>query len=339
VKAPAFWEAPLGAPALALAPLGLLYGLAAGARMRLVPGAHAGLPTLCVGNFTLGGAGKTPLAIAAVEALKLRGARPFVLSRGYGGDVVGPHLVDVTRDAASAVGDEPLMLASYAPVVVGADRVAAAAHARMLGAGCLVLDDGMQNPGLAKDVVIAVADGASGLGNGLVFPAGPLRAPMLFQWGAIDALAVMGDGRPGDALAAAARRRGKPVLRARLAPTPAARNLAGVGVVAFCGIGRPEKFRRTLEEVGARIAAFHAFPDHHLYAAEEIGPLVERACAEGLELVTTRKDHTRLRSEAATRTLARDVAPIDVAAVVEEPAALDDLITRVASGGASRGGA
>lgn len=330
MKAPAFFDGPIGAPALALAPLGALYGLVTAARMRLVRGRRVAVPVICVGNFTLGGAGKTPAVIAIVDRLKERGARPFVLSRGYGGTVTGPHRVDPERDTALTVGDEPMLIAQHAPVIVGSGRVASAEVAVRSGATVLVMDDGLQNPGLAKDLSIAVVDAASGLGNGLPFPAGPLRAPVGLQLGAVDAVVLVGDGAKGDALAARTEALGKPVLRARLVPAEGANALAGQRVFAFCGIGRPAKFRRTLEELGMTIAGFRAFPDHHPYDRGDAQALMRDALAAGLPLVTTRKDHVRLLADPGTRgVLAGLVNVVDVELRFNDDDALDRLIERV----------
>jgi tetraacyldisaccharide 4'-kinase len=332
VKAPAFFDRPIGPTALALAPIGALYGLVTAARMRLVKAPRAPAPVICVGNFTLGGAGKTPAVIAILERLTARGERPFALSRGYGGTVAGPHRVDIGRDTARTVGDEPMLIAAHAGVIVGADRAASAELAVRAGASVLVMDDGLQNPGLAKDLSIAVVDAASGVGNGLPFPAGPLRAPVGLQLGAVDAVVLVGTGVKGERVAARAEAAGRPVLRARLAPTEGAQALAGQRVFAFCGIGRPDKFRRTLEELGVTVAGFRAFPDHHPYDGGDANALMQAALAAGLPLVTTRKDHVRLLADPGTRgLLAGLVNVVDVELRFEDEDALKGLLDRARS--------
>ncbi len=294
MRAPAFWwRARPSLLARLLRPPGLIYGAVAGRRMRK-PGGRAPLPVVCIGNFTAGGAGKTPTAQAVAALLGAAGERPAFLSRGYGGRLSGPVRVEPHHRAAD-VGDEPLLLARTGPAIVSRDRKAGARLARQIGATVLVMDDGLQNPSLLKDCAIAVVDGAAGIGNGLTIPSGPLRAPMGAQWPAVDAVLVIGDGAAGDAVAREARRRGKPVFRARLAPDPVqAEALRGRRLLAFAGIGRPEKFFDTLRACGATLAATRSFPDHHPYTAADLAGLRDEAARQGLQAVTTEKDFVRI---------------------------------------------
>jgi len=290
--APRFWaqERP-GLAARALAPLGALYGLATARRMAR-PGTRVEVPVICVGNYVVGGAGKTPTAIAVARLLQSAGERVAFLSRGYGGAKHdAPTRVDPHLHGALAVGDEPLLLARVAPCWVGADRVAAAREAIAEGASVLVLDDGLQNPALAKDYAIAVIDGEMGFGNGLCFPAGPLRAPPKLQAAHVSAEVAIGGG-PSPARAAGA---AKPLFRARLeADAIVAAELIGRPVFAFAGIARPEKFYATLEGIGAIVAGRRQFPDHHVFDARDIGELAALAGRRELMLVTTEKDYVRL---------------------------------------------
>jgi len=290
--APRFWarERP-GLAAWALAPLGALYGLAAARRMAR-PGTRVDAPVICVGNYVVGGAGKTPTAIAVARLLQNAGERVAFLSRGYGGAKRdAPTRVDPQVHGALAVGDEPLLLARVAPCWVGADRVAAALEAIADGASALVLDDGLQNPALVKDYAIAVIDGEAGFGNGLCFPAGPLRAPPESQAPFVSAEVVIGGG-PSPARAPGAAR---PLFRARLeADAIVAAELIGRPVLAFAGIARPEKFYATLEGIGAIISARRRFPDHYVYDPRDIAELAAIARRGGLTLVTTEKDYVRL---------------------------------------------
>jgi len=290
--APRFWarERP-GLAALALAPLGALYGLATARRMAR-PGARVDAPVICVGNYVVGGAGKTPTAIAVARLLQSGGERVAFLSRGYGGAKRdAPTRVDPHLHGALAVGDEPLLLARVAPCWVGADRVAAAREAIADGASVLVLDDGLQNSGLAKDYAIAVIDGEAGFGNGLCFPAGPLRAPLQSQAPFVSAEVAVGGG-PSPARAPGV---AKPLFNARLeADAIVAAELIGRPVLAFAGIARPEKFFATLEAIGATVAGRRRFSDHHVYDARDIAELAVVARRRGLTLVTTEKDYVRL---------------------------------------------
>jgi tetraacyldisaccharide 4'-kinase len=202
MREPAFWHRPSSWISLLLAPLGALYGFVAGQRMRR-SGLDAGVPVLCVGNYHVGGAGKTPMVLALTKMLREMGETPVVLSRGYGGALQGPIRVDPARHAADDVGDEPLMMARTVPVVVARDRIAGVALARSLAASVIVMDDGFQNPAVAKDASLIVIDSDRGLGNGRVFPAGPLRAPLSPQLARTDALIVVGKGTAAAAIAAA----------------------------------------------------------------------------------------------------------------------------------------
>jgi tetraacyldisaccharide 4'-kinase len=301
MREPAFWRSRGLLPTL-LRPSAALYGAVAGWRMGR-QGERAAVPVICVGNFTVGGAGKTPAALTIAALLAAMGERPAFLTRGYGGSLPGPLRVDPERHRAAEVGDEPLLLARAAPTIVSRNRPAGARLAVETGAGALVMDDGLQNPSLAKDLSLAVIDAATGVGNGLPLPAGPLRAPLDTQWPQVGAVIVVGDGEAGEALAHEAERREKPVLRARIAPEPvAASGLRGRRVLAFAGIARPPKFFETLESCGATVERRHVFPDHHPYTAAEVKGLVAEAAAEGLTPVTTEKDRVRLEGLDGART-------------------------------------
>ncbi|MEH3116885.1 MAG: tetraacyldisaccharide 4'-kinase [Methylorubrum populi] len=297
MRPPGFWSRPPSHPlARLLAPAGHLYGGLAANRMDR-PGKAGPCPILCVGNFTLGGAGKTPTALALARFLQDLGRRPAFLSRGYGGRLAGPLVVDPARHGAEETGDEPLLLAAAAAAIVARDRPAGARLCADAGADVIVMDDGLQNPSLTKTLSLAVVDGGAGLGNGLPFPAGPLRAPLARQWPHVAGLVLIGDGAPGAALAAEAERRGLPVHRARLVPE-GVEGWAGRRVVAFAGIGRPEKFFDTLRGLGAEIVAERAFADHHPFRPSELAALAALAAREEAGLVTTAKDAVRLPAEA-----------------------------------------
>ncbi len=295
MKAPRFWlsRSP-GLLAWGLSPLGSLYGAATARRMAR-PGIGVGAPVLCVGNFVVGGAGKTPTALALARLLRAAGERPAFLSRGYGGRArADSHRVDLATDGARGVGDEPLLLARAAPCYVGPDRVASARMALDDGASVLVMDDGLQNPALYKTLTAAVVDGETPFGNGLCLPAGPLRAPVAAQAPYVDALVVIGGGSQAAKLVAKAVG-GKPLFTARLqADAIAAATLIGRPVFAFAGIARPEKFFATLRDLGAQVSERQTFPDHWAFNAREIERLLTRATRRGLIPVCTEKDFVRL---------------------------------------------
>ena len=296
MRAPAFWHRPRpGVRARLLAPLGNMWG-AATARAMNVPGLDVGVPVVTVGNFVAGGAGKTPTAIALGRLLIEEGERPAFLSRGYGG--APPfEAVRVLDQSAQIVGDEPLLLSRVAPTFVGPMRVRAAHLAlKTVRPTVLVCDDGLQSRTLEPALAIAVVDARLGVGNALCIPAGPLRAPLADQIAHIDALVLVGTGEAGEAVAAQVEAQDKPCFYADLEPEPAARSLAGERVLAFAGIGVPTKFFDMLEQLGARVVATRAFPDHHVYRAHEIAKLQARARSHSALLVTTAE---RCRSAAA----------------------------------------
>jgi tetraacyldisaccharide 4'-kinase len=277
-----------------LSPLAAVYGAVAGHRLRR-KGFDAGIPVFCVGNYHVGGAGKTPTVLVLVKLLRDLGETPVVLSRGYGGRLHGPILVDPARHRAADVGDEPLMLAQTVAVAVARERIDGLALARSQGATVIVMDDGFQNPAIAKDVSLIVIDAHRGLGNACVFPAGPLRAPLSPQVARTDVLIVVGEGGAADGVAAAITAQDKPVLTAHLRADEASLSLLrGKRVLAFAGIGDPVRFFRTLRTNGIEVVSERAFADHHPFTQGEIEALVEEAKISTLMLVTTEKDLVRL---------------------------------------------
>jgi tetraacyldisaccharide 4'-kinase len=300
MREPGFWHRSPSWISLGLTPLAALYGLVADWRLQR-EGFDAGIPVLCVGNYHVGGAGKTPAVLALSKLLRDLGETPVVLSRGYGGRLHGPVRVDPARHSAADVGDEPLMMARTVPVVVARDRVSGAALARSLAATVVLMDDGFQNPTLAKDVSLIVIDGSRGLGNGRVFPAGPLRAALPPQLDRTDALIVVGDGTKAAPIAAAVAARGAPVLTAHLrADEASVASLVGKRVLAFAGIGDPARFFRTLRTAGIEVVRERAFPDHHPFSKAEVDGLIAEARRDGLTPVTTEKDFARLGSGGET---------------------------------------
>lgn len=328
MRTPAFWYRPPGAAAAALAPLGALYGLIGRRRLAASAPRRVGVPVICVGNLVAGGAGKTPVGLAILAALRARGVNAHALTRGHGGREAGPLRVDPTRHGAADVGDEALLLAESAPCWVARDRAAGAEAAVAAGAGAIVMDDGFQNPGLFKDRALVVVDGAVGFGNGRLIPAGPLRERIADGLRRASALVIVGPDQTG----AAALAGGLPVLRARLAPDESGLALAGRRVLAFAGIGRPEKFFMTMESLGAAVVARRSFADHHPYQAAEIHALLGQAAALDALPVTTAKDAVRLPADLRAR-----VAVLPVAIVWDAPADLDRLLDHPSLKGGSHG--
>jgi len=319
MREPGFWRRGGNPwPARLLAPARALYGWATVIRRRWHRPYRASVRVIVAGGLTLGGAGKTPLALALAE--RLAALNPHFLSRGYGGREAGPLRVDPARHGAADVGDEPLLLAARAPAWIARDRAAGARTAAAGGAGLIILDDGFQNPFLAKDIALLAIDGESGLGNGHVFPAGPLREPVSAALARAQGVVLIGEDRAGIAALIGGR---CPILRARLAPSaPAA--FSGKRVYAFAGIGKPEKFFASLESAGALLAGRSAFPDHHSLSEAEITELLAAAAAAKALPVTTAKD--RLRLPAALR---ERVDAFEVRLVFNDPAALDALLAKL----------
>jgi len=317
MRTPRFWWDKPGALSALLSPLGAIYGAVAAKRLSQ-EGERAGAPVICIGNPTVGGAGKTPAAIAIARMLLAKGQRPMFLTRGYGGRLAGPVTVE-SGHTATQVGDEPLLLARVAPTVVAHNRAAGARHAVASGASVIVMDDGFQNPTLAKDLSILVIDAARGVGNGHALPAGPLRAPLAPQIARAQAVLMVGDGP--DIVS------GLPVFHARLEPDRAAlAALAGQRVLAFAGIGNPGKFFATLAAAGIDAPVTRAFPDHHRFMLREARDLLREADRQKLTLLTTEKDLVRLQGDAQVTALAGRTRALPVELFVKEADAFAALI-------------
>lgn len=320
MRAPEFWARDGGVARL-LAPLGWAYGVGAGLRQTFGRPWRAPLAVIGIGNLVAGGAGKTPVALAVAQRLIARGRIVHILGRGYGGRFAGPLAVDPAHHSAADVGDEALLLVKAAPTWISRNRVAGAKAVAAVRADALILDDGHQDPSLHKDVALVVVDGGFGFGNGRTMPAGPLREPIAAGLDRATAIVLVGTDAIGitPTLSAA----GKPILRARLVPEDT--RWAGRSVVAFAGIGRPEKFFATLTEAGARIVESRAFADHHPYAPAEIEALKRSAQAANASLVTTAKDMVRV--PAAGRV---GIEVLTVRLEWEDQGALDRILDPVA---------
>jgi tetraacyldisaccharide 4'-kinase len=339
-----------GAPHRLLAPLlpavSWCYGRLAQARFSSAAPYCSQLPVICVGNFTSGGTGKTPLAIFIANLLKENGGRPCFLTRGYGGSEKGPAWVESGARAATRFGDEPLLLAKVAPTLVARNRAAGARfiEADARGITAIIMDDGLQNPALAKDLAIAVVDAERGFGNGEVIPAGPLRAPIDFQLRLVDAIIVREPGAETSEAGIGALLRHRfpgPVLAARVETRGDCKWLTGARVVAFAGIANPDRFFALIERLGARVAARRTFRDHHAFSradAEELSALAE---SENAVLVTTEKDWVRLaEGDDYARAIAACVRtlPIEMAFEARDEKRLASLIEAAVRPDARSGG-
>jgi len=313
MRPPAFWQRDGVLPRL-LAPAGAIVAELTARRVARA-GWRAPVPVLCCGNAGVGGAGKTTVVLDLARRLVARGIAVHCLTRGYGGRAHGVLRVDPAVHDAGLVGDEPLLLAAVAPTWVAADRGASAQAAVAAGAEALLMDDGLQNPTLVKDLALLVVDGAAGFGNGRVMPAGPLRESVAAAAGRCRAAVLIGPDRAG---ARAALPTGLPVLTATLAADEA---LDGLRVLAMSGIARPAKFHDTLRQAGAKIAGCVDFPDHHQFTNAELDRVLADAAALGATPVTTPKDAVRLPDAVRRR-----VRVIGVALHWDDPAALARLL-------------
>lgn len=292
-EAPPFWWTKADWRAWALSPISLLYGKIAGRKMAKGKRVSVPAPVICVGNFTVGGAGKTPTAIALARVARERGLKPGFLSRGYGGSLDVTTIVDPHHHRAGAVGDEALLLAREALTVVSRRRVEGAQRLVGEGVDLIIMDDGFQSARIEVDFALIVVDSVRGIGNGHLVPGGPVRAPIDEQMRHLSAILRVGGGDAADPLVRQAARAGKPVYVASLVPRPAP-DLSERRVLAFAGIADPGKFYRTVEGLAADIALHRSFPDHHYFSEDEIADLIADAERQGLLPVTTAKDAVRL---------------------------------------------
>jgi tetraacyldisaccharide 4'-kinase len=302
-EAPPFWWEKPDWRCAVLWPISKIYGLAAARHMERAKPAAIDLPVMCIGNLTVGGGGKTPTAIAMAQAAIKMKLKPGIISRGYGGVTKGARLVDAQHDLAKHVGDEPLLISNYAPIVVSVDRLAGAQKLQQQGCNFIIMDDGFQSMRLKSDFNLVVIDARRGVGNGHVIPGGPLRAPIIPQLRHADAVLKTGVGDAADHIIRLAARAAKPIHIAKPVVAKGI-NLKNKRVFAFAGIADPDKFFDTLTACGAFISLARTWPDHHYFADDELRELYQTAEAGDLILVTTEKDAMRLtRGSAMARKL------------------------------------
>jgi len=295
MKAPKFWT--YGSNRLSatcLSPLAFIYEAVTAKRPLQKPSWHAPVPVICIGNLIMGGAGKTPTAIAVAQELIAKGKKPFFLSRGYGGSLKGPVIINT--QSATEVGDEPLLLAKTAPVCVSSDRIEGAKVCVEAGCDIIIMDDGYQNPSLHKDISILVIDGGYGHGNEKIFPAGPLRESMQNGLKRAQACIIIGVDKTQTVQRINKIMPDLPILQAHIEPIERS-NPAPTKVLAFAGIGRPEKFFNTLDDLGCEVVMAIPFADHHFFSKTDIKNLQTLAQKFNAQLITTEKDWLRLPAD------------------------------------------
>ncbi|MGH0001078.1 tetraacyldisaccharide 4'-kinase [Pseudovibrio ascidiaceicola] len=331
MNAPDFWWTRNGTwQAKLLSPLGALYGYMATRRFKYNPRYKARQPVICIGNFTAGGTGKTPFALALNALLKEAGHKPGFLLRGYGGSIKGPLLVEPSKFAAAEVGDEALLLARRGPTVISADRTAGAKLLEEQDISVIIMDDGFQNPSLHKDFSIVLLDAKTGIGNARCIPAGPLRMPFTKQLQRVGLLMVVGEGDASIDQQMAAQQAGIDLMHAAIRPV-SADALDGERVLAFAGIGRPEKLYASLREAGAEVIETMSFPDHHYFTKEDARLILREAEAQDLLPITTTKDYVRLdgREEPSIARLANVASVLEVEMKIADPDALIERLKPV----------
>jgi len=326
--APPFWWKDFAWQSFLLWPVSLVYGKLAERRMMQEHIYAAGVPVICVGNFIAGGAGKTPTTEIIAKYARKKGYRPGILTRGYGGAITVPTIVNLERHNAHDVGDEALLHAAQNMTVVSADRAIGAKLLEEQGCDVIIMDDGFQNPSLFKDFRLVGVDAKRGLGNGFTIPAGPMRMPLKKQLIHTDAILITGKGKKGTKVVRQAARAAKPVFVSSLRVIGKTK-FKNMNVFAFAGIADAGKFFDTLTEIGANVVDSAEFSDHHVYTREECEDILDRAKKQELTVVTTSKDHARLQSMGeAPQRLGDETIPIPVELLPEEPDMLERILSK-----------
>lgn len=321
-EAPPFWWHKNSWQGYMLAPASYFYGIIAAKRMDMAASAKVNVPVICVGNFVVGGGGKTPTVHLLANYAKSQGYKVGILSRGHGGAITTPTVVQLDKHNAHDVGDEALLHALNSTTVVATNRVTGADLLLEQNCTLIIMDDGFQNPSLHKDFNLVAVDAKRGLGNGFAMPSGPMRVPFKHQLYHTDAMFMTGKGSAGDVAIRKAARAGKPIFYSALEVLEK-QKYKGQKALAFAGIADPSKFFDTLEEIGVEVVTRQNFGDHHVFTEEECADLIDRAKQQGLQLFTTEKDSARLKGMGEAQEKVRELSQVvRIALKPEDPAML-----------------
>ena len=301
IKTPHFWTE-LSWQSVILFPVSYIWRFGHYAQQKILNTKETEIPVICVGNLTVGGSGKTPVVITLCRFLSGIGKSTSILTRGFGGKEKGPIFVSTNLHQSLDVGDEPLMMAHSLDVCVSRNRPLGANHILdKKKYDCIVMDDGLQNPTLKKDLNIAVFDGKFGIGNGFLLPAGPMRQKLEVGIQNIDLVIFNGKDETGLGQKIPPH---IPIFTGELQPDEEiVEKMKNRRVYGFAGIGNPSRFFKTLNDIGADLVGEAHFADHHPYTDADLTQLYEEAIQSGAELVTTQKDWMRLPTDWRDRVL------------------------------------
>lgn len=321
-EAPPFWWKKNSWQGYMLSPASYVYGKIAAKRMDMEASAKVNVPVICVGNFVVGGAGKTPTVQMLSNYARTRGYKVGILSRGHGGAITSPTVVQLDKHNSHDLGDEALLHAQNATTVISTNRVAGAELLLDQDCTLIIMDDGFQNPSLHKDFNLIAVDAKRGLGNGFAMPAGPMRVPFKHQLLHTDAIFITGKGTAGDLVIRKAARAGKPVFQSNIDVFDK-KKYKGQKAFAYAGIADPSKFFDTLEEVGVDIKVRQNFGDHHVFTEDECADLIDRSKQQELQLFTTAKDAARLKDRGEAQNKLLELSEVvRIALTPEDPAML-----------------
>lgn len=324
-EAPPFWWKRNSWQGYALSPVSYIFGKLAAKRMKLGTAKRVNVPVICVGNFVVGGGGKTPTVHMLAKHIISKGYKVGILSRGHGGAITSETVVDLDKHNAHDVGDEALMHAEITTTVVSPNRVNGAKLLVSKKCTLIIMDDGFQNPSLHKDFSLVLADAKRGLGNGFAMPGGPMRVSFKDQLQHTDAVLITGKGDAALEVVRKSARAGKPVFESHI-KIEGKSAFKDERYLAYAGIADPEKFFLTLEDISTKVIEKRAFGDHHVFTEEECANLIDRSKNEKLQLVTTQKDASRLKGMGEAQDKLLELSQVVKITLISENPSMPDRI-------------